>query len=181
MKITWTKKEMRDSRGYPMTQALFLETVYSPYAIWTFDDEDKEYTYPADADHDMAGKTRIMKSLREYFLDIADPTEYKFAKQCTLGWDHWCRMKDNKMIKAEVDKWQEELEVALRSEGIQAIVDATAQEGGNFQAAKWLASKGWADKQVGRPSKSDKDRDERIKQRIKSGFDDTIVRMEDFK
>ena len=34
--------QMKDSRGYPMTQALFLETIYSPYAIWTFDDEDKE-------------------------------------------------------------------------------------------------------------------------------------------
>lgn len=74
MKTTWTKKDMKDSRGYPMTQALFLETVYSPYAIWTFDDEDKEYTYPD-------GEKRLLKSLRSYYLDIADPTEYQFAKR----------------------------------------------------------------------------------------------------
>ncbi len=170
MKITWTKDQMKDSRGYPMTQALFLETVYErDKAIWTFDDEDKEYE----------GKTYY--SLRKYYLDIADPTEYQFAIQCTLGWDHWNRILDNKMIRKEIDKWREELEVALRSEGIQAIIDATASDGGNFQAAKWLADKGWDKKSVGRPSKSDMDRQKRVADRVNQGFGAEIVRMDKFK
>lgn len=45
------------------------------------------------------------------------------------------------MIRSEVDKWREELEVALRSEGVLSIVTASEE---NFQAAKWLADKGWS-------------------------------------
>jgi len=169
MKITWTKDDMRDSRGYPMTQALFLETLYDvDKAIWTFKDESLEF------------KGKIFPSLRQYYLEIADPTEYQFAKQCTLGWDHWKRMLENKQIRVEVDKWREELEISLRSEGIQAIIDATATEGGNFQAAKWLADKGWSKQAVGRPSKSDKERDKRIADRVNEGFGAEILRMKDF-
>jgi hypothetical protein len=168
MKVTWTKKDMRDIRGYPMTQALFLETLYDvDKAIWTFKDEPTEF------------KGKVYPSLRQYYLDIADPTEYRFAKECTLGWDHWQRMIENKQIRTEVDKWREELEISLRSEGIQAIIDATAQEGGNFQAAKWLADKGWDKKNVGRPSKSELERDKRVAERVNEGFNAEIIRMKD--
>lgn len=160
---------MRDGRGYPMTQALFLETLYDvDKAIWTFKDEPTEF------------KGKLYPSLRQFYLEIADPTEYQFAKQCTLGWDHWKRMLENKQIRVEVDKWREELEISLRSEGIQAIIDATAQDGGNFQAAKWLADKGWDKKGVGRPSKSDLDREKRVAQRVNEGFNAEIIRMKDF-
>ena len=169
MKITWTHDQLRDSRGYPLTQSLFLEINYNDYAVFTLNDEDKEYN----------GKT--YPSLRKYYLDIADPTEYQFAKQCLLGWDHWKRICDNKDIAKEVDKWRDELEVALRSEGILAIVDATTTEGGNFQAAKWLADKGWEKQRVGRPSKADLDREKRINQRVEDGFNADIIRMKDFK
>lgn len=168
MKVTWTKDQMKDTRGYPMTQALFLETIYDEnYAIWTFSDEPKEY------------KGKTYASLRQFYLEIADPTEYQFAKQCTLGWDHWKRLCENKMIGAEVAKWREELEISLRSEGIQAIVDATAQEGGNFQAAKWLADRGWQKNGPGRPSKSEIEREKRVKERVNEGFGADIIRMKD--
>lgn len=169
MKITWTKDQMRDSRGYPLTQSLFLEINYSDYAIWTFNDEPKEYN----------GK--IYPSLRQHYLEIADPTEYQFAKQCTLGWDHWQRICENVLVKKEVAKWREELEVALRSEGVMAIIDATAQDGGNFQAAKWLTEKGWEKNKVGRPSKAESDRDKRIADRINDDFKADIIRLKEFK
>jgi hypothetical protein len=169
MKVTWTKDQMRDSRGYPLTQSLFLEINYSDYAIWTFNDEPKEYN----------GK--IYPSLRQHYLEIADPTEYQFAKQCTLGWDHWQRICENVLVKKEVAKWREELEVALRSEGVMAIIDATAQDGGNFQAAKWLTEKGWEKNKVGRPSKAESDRDKRIADRINDDFKADIIRLKEFK
>jgi hypothetical protein len=169
MKITWTKDDMKDSRGYPLTQSLFLEINYSDYAIWTFNDEPKEYN----------GK--IYPSLRQHYLEIADPTEYQFAKQCTLGWDHWQRICENVLVKKEVAKWREELEVALRSEGVMAIIDATAQDGGNFQAAKWLTEKGWEKNKVGRPSKAESDRDKRIADRINDDFKADIIRLKEFK
>jgi hypothetical protein len=170
MKVSWTKDQLKDTRGFPLTQSLFLEINYSPeYSLFTLNDEDKEYegkTYPA---------------LRRYYLEIGDPTEYKFAKTCLLGWDHWQRILENKVLRKEIDKWREELEVSLRSEGIQAIVDATVSDGGNFQAARWLADKGWDKKGAGRPSRAEQEREKRIKGRLDDVFDSTIVRMEDYK
>ena len=119
-----------------------------------------------------------MKSLRSYYLDIADPTEYQFAKECTLGWDHWKRLTENKMIRSEVDKWREELEVALRSEGVLSIVTASEE---NFQAAKWLADKGWSKNSPGRPSKSDIEREKRVANRVNEGFGADIIRMKEYK
>ena len=166
MKITWTKKDLQDTRGYPLTQSLFLEIAYSEYAIFTFNDEEKLYNgkkYP---------------SLRQYYLDIADPTEYQFAKQCLLGWDHWQRICENVAVKKEVEKWREELEVALRSEGILAIIDASEN---NFQASKWLADKGWSPgKSAGRPSKAEQDKEKRIADRINNDFKADILRMKDY-
>jgi hypothetical protein len=169
MKITWTKDDMKDSRGYPLTQSLFLEINYSDYAIWTFNDEPKEYN----------GK--VYPSLRQYYMDIADPTEYQFAKQCTLGWDHWKRLSSSDLVRKEVMQWREELEVSLRSEGVMAIVDATAQEGGNFQAAKWLTEKGWEKNKVGRPSKAEFEKEKRIADRINNDFKADIIRLKEYK
>lgn len=168
MKVSWTKDDMKDSRGYPLTQSLFLEINYSDYAIWTFNNEPKEYN----------GK--VYPSLRQYYMDIADPTEYQFAQQCTLGWDHWKRLSSSDLVRKEVVQWREELEVALRSEGVMAIIDATAQEGGNFQAAKWLTEKGWEKSKVGRPSKGDAEKEKRINDRVLD-FKADVVRLKDFK
>ena len=165
MKITWTKDQLRDTRGYPLTQSLFLEVNYSDYAVFTFNDEPKMYN------------ERLYPSLRQYYLDIADPTEYQFAKQCLLGWDHWKRITENAQVREEVDKWREELEIALRSEGIQAIIDATAREDGSFQAAKWLADKGWDKRGAGRPSKAEMERDKRVSEKVNEAFNADIIRM----
>lgn len=165
MRVTWTKDQLKDSRGYPLTQSLFLEINYSDYAIWTFNDDPKEYN----------GKT--YPSLRQYYLDIADPTEYQFAKQCTLGWDHWQRIVENVMVKKEVEKWREELEVALRSEGILSIIDASES---NWQASKWLVDKGWDKNKVGRPSKSEAEREKRIANRVNEEFNADIIRMSNY-
>lgn len=165
MKIQWTKDQLRDTRGYPLTQALFLEVMYSDYAIFTMSDEDKEYN----------GKT--MYSLRKLYLEIGDPTEYQFAKTCLLGWDHWQRMLENKRIREEVDKWRAELEVSLLSEGVHSIVESAAN--GNFQSAKWLAERSWKEKRgAGRPSKQDADREKRIASRVNGQFDADIIRLE---
>lgn len=164
LKPQWTKDQMRDSRGYPLTQALFLEIMYNKdYAIFTLDDEDKEYE----------GKTYY--SLRKYYLEIADPTEYEFAKMCLLGWDHWLRLLDNKQIRNEINKWREELEVALRS---QAILDIVTASEDNFQAAKWIADKGWDKNRAGRPNKVEKEKERRVQERLAEDYKETITRME---
>lgn len=166
MEIPYTKKQLVDTLGRPLTQSLFLEFGYNTqYAVFTLNDEDKEYqekTYP---------------SLKRLYLEIADPTEYQFAKQCLLNWRHWVRICENKLFKPYLDEWRDELEVQLRSEGILAVMDQSEQ---NFQAAKWLADKGWDKKAVGRPSKADKNREANIKDRLGDQLEADVIRMERF-
>ncbi len=61
-----------------------------------------------------------------------------------------------------------------------AIIDATAQEGGNFQAAKWLTEKGWEKNKVGRPSKSDAETEKRINARVLD-FRADVARLKEVK
>ena len=166
MELPYTKEQLKDNLGRPLTQSLFLEFGYNTqYAIFTLNDEDKIYqdkTYP---------------SLKKMYLDIADPTEYQFAKQCLINWRHWVRLCENKLFKPYLEEWRTELEVQLRSEGILAVFD---QAENNFQAARWLADKGWDKKAVGRPSKADKEREKSIRDRVGETLDAEVIRMEKF-
>lgn len=163
------KSRLIDTMGRPLTQGLFLEISYdTKYAMFTFNDEDKIYN------------DTTYFSLKKLFLSCDDPTEYEFANRYLLNWPHWQRMNENKVLREHFDEWREEFEIKLRSEAIRSIVDMTA-EGTNFQAAKWLADRGWDKRGAGRPSKSEKDREGRIKDRIGQELHADILRMEDFK
>lgn len=148
-----------------MTQALFLEIGYQvDKAVFTLKDDDHEYegnTYP---------------SLKRLFLEMEDPTEYEFANKYLLGWSHWKRMNENKALKKHFEEWREELELRLRAQGIRAIIDQSCDDKG-FQAAKYLAEKGWDKKQVGRPSKHDKIREERMQAKLDDEFSADVVRL----
>jgi len=153
--------------GRPLTQGLFLEIGYNTqYAVFTLDDDDKEYkgvTYP---------------SMKKLYLACEDPTEYQFAKKYLLGWRHWKRLLENTVLRVHFDEWREELEVAMRSEAVLSIVDMTTSDQGNFQAAKWLADRGWDKRGAGRPSKAEIDREKRIESRIGEELGADILRMQ---
>ncbi len=166
MKLPYTKEQLKDNLGRPLTQSLFLEIGYNTqYAVFTFNDEDKIYN------------DKVYPSLKRLYLEIADPTEYEFAKTCLLGWPHWRRLKENKVLRVYFDEWAEELEVKLRSEGVMGLMDLTTSEGGNFQAAKWMAEKGWEKLKPGRPAKSAGEREARINDRINDEVSATVLRM----
>lgn len=156
------KTKLLDKMGRPLTQSLFLEHNYSEYAAFTLNDEDKMY------------KGTLYPSLKRLYLDIADPTEYQFAKKYLLGWRHWKRLNENKTLCVYFDEWREELEVMLRSEGLLAI----SEMADNFQAQKYLAEKGWEKNKVGRPPK---EVNSNIEDRIADELKDTLVRMDSYK
>lgn len=153
------KSLFRDSGGRYLTQSLFLEFQYDPtFAVFTFNGEDKEYN----------GKTYY--SLKKLYLAEEDPVEYKFATKYLADWDHWKRLNENKALREHFDRWREELEILIRSDAVRTIRDMTG-EGANFQAAKWLADRGWDKRGAGRPSKQEIDREKRIK----SGVDEALI------
>lgn len=161
--MTIDKSRMLDSGGKPITQSLFLEIGYTEMAIYSLKEEDCIYegrTYP---------------SMRKLYVEMGDPTEYLFAKTYFLGWKHWKRVCENKLIRKNIDEWREELEVKLRSEGVGLAIKA-AKEGG-FQASKWLADRGWDNRGAGRPSKEEMEREKKIQSRIADEYGADVVRL----
>jgi hypothetical protein len=126
-----------------VTQSLFLETAYSLDAIFTYAQEDKEYN----------GK--LFYSLKKLYLECADVTEYEFANAYLADFDHWKKMCGNALIRVHIDKWREELELKLQADGLRKMM--ASAESGNYQAAKYLADKGWASSGKGRPTKAEKE------------------------
>lgn len=160
------KSKLKDTQGRPLTQSLFLELGYNTkYAIFTLGDEDRTYK----------GKDYI--SLKKRFLEMEDVTEYVFANMYLLNWDHWQRLNANKLLTAHFEKWRYELELSIRASAIQAIISESSGEKG-FQAAKWLASKGWDKRGPGRPSKEQIVHERAIQNSIEDEFVRDAERME---
>lgn len=158
------KKHFKDVGGRMLTQGLFLELGYKSTAVFTLDDQDKEYN----------GKT--YPSLKRIYLEHEDVTEYDFATTHLLGWKHWQRICKNKVLGEHVAEWREELELKIRSQAIHDIIATSAEDKG-FQAAKWLAEKGWVKKGAGRPTKDTAEHDARMEQRLNDEFGEDLDRL----
>jgi hypothetical protein len=163
------KAAFLDSAGKPMTQILFLELGYAEQAVYSL--KEQHYIY----------KGKLYPSLKQLYLDMADPTEYNFANTYLLNWRHWCRIYENKRFKPYIDEWREELDLKLKYQAHREMMMLVESEGGNYSAAKWLADRGWDKKGAGRPSKADKERSLRIHEKISEDFQADVIRLQDYK
>jgi hypothetical protein len=157
------KSLMYGEEGKLLTQSLFLELGYTENAQYTLKEQDFEY------------KGRVYPAIKRLYLEIADPTEYEFAKACFLGWKHWQRIADNKAVYKYIQEWREELEWKLRSEAVSKM--ATSASTGNYQAAKWFADRGWIDRGAGRPTKKEIDQEKAFQARAKDEYGADVLRM----
>lgn len=161
------KTKMKDSLGRALTQSLFLEMGYNAEAaIYTLDDQDKTY------------KGKVYLSLKRLFLEASDPIEYDFATEHLIGWQHWQRLNRNKALAPHFVEWREELELSIRSAAVRGLIDESVDGDKPFQAQKWLADKGWVKRDPGRPSKEDKQKQDRIEKNIEEEFNEDFSRMD---
>lgn len=91
---------------------------------------------------------------RTIYVDIADPTGYEAAKVLIGNWEHWQALVDNRRFAAELEKWNKEVEVKLRSAAVKNLIKQSQTDKG-VAAAKWLAEAGFLPK----PSKKKADDD----------------------
>lgn len=154
---------MQDSMGRPLTQSLFLEIGYSEQAVFTLKEQDHEHN----------GKS--YPSLKRLYLECGDPTEYEFATTYLLGWRHWQRLCENKVIAKHVSEWRDELEIKLRSQGVKEVMKSAVA--GNYQAAKFLADRGWINRGAGRPSKDEVEHERKVQAQITDEFSADVVRL----
>jgi len=159
------KSKLRDSRGRPLTQSLFLEVGYNTeFAVYTLKDDDHEY------------EGKVYPSLKKLYLAHEDPTEYDFACTYLLGWQHWQRIVRNRVFSKTIEEWREELELKVRSQAVREILVQSASDKG-FQAAKWIADKGWDKRSAGRPSNADIERETKIQYKIHEEYNADVVRL----
>lgn len=154
------KSRYKDEKGRYIVQGLFLEVQYNTdLAVFTLDGIDKTY------------KGVVYPSLKRLYLECADPKEYTFATKYLFDWDHWQRICRNAMLRSHVDKWREELELSLVSEGVSALIDLALNEK-SYQAAKYLAERGWDKKARGRPSQDEVAEEIKKRADMETSFDE---------
>jgi hypothetical protein len=161
MKIDKTK--FKDVGGRPLTQSLFLEVNYTPNATYTLKDYDHEW------------EGHVYPSLKRLYLEFEDPTEYDFANTYLLGWQHWQRLVENKLTRKHIDEWREELEYKLKARAVKLMVQSA--ESGNYQAAKWLADRGWTTRAAGRPTKAEVDGERAAQAKIVQEYGADVHRL----
>lgn len=161
-----TRDQLIDSMGRPLTQSLFLEIGYSDAAIYTLKDVDHEY------------EGKIYPSMKRLYLEVADPTEYKFATTYLANWPQWMKISKNGAIKNHVEAWRMELEIKLRSEGVLAVRrHSQSNQPTAWSASKWLADKGWENRSAGRPSNAEVERELKVQAAIEDEFTKDHARL----
>lgn len=157
------KTLLTDSSGKPLTQGLFLEIGYGDSAIYTLKDDDHEYN----------GK--VLPSIKKLYLEMEDTTEYEFANKFFLGWSHWQRICNNKVLRKYIDEWRVELDLKLRARATKLMIEQASS--GSYQAVKWLADRGWDLKKSGRPTKEDIESEKKAIARVESEYSSDVIRL----
>jgi hypothetical protein len=96
--------------------------------------------------------THDISEFHDVFIKLGDMTEYKAAMQLCGSWLEWQRLKNDwKAFNTYIAEWKEELEVKLRSESVEKIIElAKGDDPKALQAAKFISEGGW-----NRPSKAE--------------------------
>ena len=156
--------KFKGSKGHWLTKKLFLETCGGDLdrVLYTVREEDKTYrgiTYP---------------SIQKIFVELEDPTEYLIAKEYFGSWKHWIILSEG-ILKNEIEAWRDEIEVRLRSKGLQQIRQLSA--GGDRNAAKILLDKGWVRRGAGAPTKAERAGELKKQAKIVSIVDNDLERL----
>lgn len=97
-----------------------------------------------------------LTNLGKEYVNDADPSGYKTATRCLGDYAYWKYLLRAKWFRDAVDTWNEELDAKLFAEGMDKIRElAKSDEKSALQAAKFLATHGYKEKDTkrGRPSK----------------------------
>lgn len=114
-------------------------------------------------------------SMHRLFVEIADPSEYLFAKSVLGSWGHWEYLKKSPFFKPYYQAMRDEMEAKLMAEGILTIREDAQQ---NPVSARWLAEKGWEPKATkGRPSKAEVDRERKQAAQALNELDEDAARI----
>lgn len=153
-----------DKQGRYRTRSLFVETIGK--------DQKKAGFTPL---YTLKGDPKYI-DLHDLYIQSGDPTEYIFAMKAFDSWQHFKHLESLAWFRYHLQEWREELEVKLRSDGIRALAEASAEGTRGISAAKFLADRGW-EKKRGRPSKDEVEREKRIQAQMQEELHEDAARL----
>ncbi len=157
----------KDKEGRFRTESLFEEM--------TRNSEERRALYPPVftlKEHDIEKDGKTYKSLLNIYLETKDPTEYRFANEVFGSYEHWKKLCSLTWFNKIVEVWRETLEVKLRCEGIQKMMENTDY----LKAAQWMAEGNWKDKK-GTKQRNKNRVQEQISQQLRDTIDDDATRL----
>lgn len=94
---------------------------------------------------------------RDAFVELNDPTGYKFAMKYLGDYEHWKTLMKAKWFQEAYDVWMNELKMKIRSESLDVItkIRDEGQPAQALVAGKYLASFEWEKSGRGRPSREE--------------------------
>ena len=136
--------KFKDACNRWLTSGLFYEARQQEvkFSLYTLGEEDRV----------VDGKKLL--AIKHLFVACDDPTEYEFANKYLGGWSHWKEVQASEALKPYIATWREEQEIRLRANAIKQIASLATSEKG-YQAAKFIADKGWKVRTAGAPSKDE--------------------------
>jgi hypothetical protein len=162
-----------DERNQYRTKSLFREEIsrqvreagYKPvFTLKDYDYEDQDGT--------------PLPSLKKIYMAFEDPTEYEFAIATFESWPHWEHLCSVTWFNEIVQKWRDEMEVAMRSKAVKAIMKTAIDEGNKgTNAAKYIAERGW-EKRAGRPTKAQVKKEAKVQAGIREEVEEDAKRLD---
>lgn len=142
-------KPYKGGSGAWLTEALF-------YDRWLLKRPDERVYEPVFTFYE---KRPGLRCAMDDFVELGDPTGYKWAMTYLGDWNHFQRLMNTPWFPAVFAEWNRTLEIKLKSEAMDTIRDIAAGTSSQaLAAAKFLAETGWKPKHTkGRPSKAQVD------------------------
>ena len=129
---------------------------------------------------DLEADDMVYKSMKKFYLETEDVTEYDFAMAALGSYKHWERVLESPIIRPHIDQWRKELNLKLKARAMRSIIKtATDEDKWTFQAMKYLADNDYLDKKNkrGRPSKDEIKAELRKEVEINKTFKDDAERI----
>lgn len=157
-----TTNKFKDNLGRWLSKSLFYES-------YTAEDRAEKYPYMFTLkDEEFKG----LPSLKQIYLSLEDPTEYRIATEYLGGWEHWKSLLESKWFAVHVANWREELEVKMKCKGLLKIMELSETTGAVAKdATKFLINREWEPKR-GRPSKIEIEKQTRINSNVSRQLED---------
>jgi len=139
-----SKPPFKDNQGRYRTKSLFHE----------FSSPDIRAKYPpvyTTHNEDRTVEGRKLKSAKKIFMKHSDPTNYQAVLALFGEWEAWLQIEKCPEIKSLFNSWLNELDIKMQSEALASLKDMAVDD---KIAAKYIAEKGWEQKQTrkaGRP------------------------------